>query len=983
MDKYKNFTITRSENIEELQAKLIELVHNETGAEILHIQNDDHENVFSLSFKTLPKSSNGAAHILEHTVLCGSKKYPVKDPFFSMHKRSLNTYMNALTGSDFTCYPAATLVKKDFYNLLDVYLDAVFYPNLDELSFLQEGHRLEFQDSDNVDCPLIFKGIVYNEMKGSLASSDTRLWKQMMHELYPTLPYRFNSGGDPEEIPNLSYQELLDFHKTYYHPSNCLFFFYGNLPLEEHLDFLNQKLLKDCKKAPKLPDIPLEKRFDKPKKIHSSYPVSEDENLEDLESKNIVSIGWLTTSIKEQGQWLALQVLDLILMATDASPLKEALLRSGLCKQADTYIDSDATEIPFVLVCKGCIEGAQDKIEQLVLDKLSSVALNGIDEDQIEAAIHQIEFSRSEITGSHAPFGLSLFMRSALLKQHGVNPSDGLKIHTLFNELRNRCKDPNYLSKLLEQFLIKNNHRVTLTMSADKDLSKQEAEKEHHRLSVIKNQLSQEDIKNIKDKAKKLQEQQEIQEHIDIEILPKVSIEDVSKKARVLDLLEEDVDQLKVYRHNCFTNQIVYADLHFDLPEISFEELPYLRLFSGFISEVGAGGRDYKKNLEYMQRHTGGLGAFVSLHVDASNYNKCRPTFGLKGKALYRNSSKLFQLIGDTIETVDFGDKSRVNELLLQHHSSLEHHVTQNALKYATNLSSKHLSLPAAIGNSVYGLHYLLSLREIVKEFDKNPNKLIDKFFDFKSRMLATKNARLVLSVCNNQYQYLKQESFYGLSSLCKNVQGPLFNLSFNESLGVNEARVAASPVAFTAMSLPSVSFNHKDAAYLNIAAHLFENKILHKRIREQGGAYGAGASPHFLSGHFTFYAYRDPHLANTYKAFLEAIDTISNGKFSDKEIEEAKLQIMQDLDAPIPPGQRASTAFSWLLANKTYEARLQYRKNLLEATKEEITLAAKNHIQKHLKDLSLVSFANRAFLEKEVLLLKNLGIEKLPIYNV
>ena len=535
----------------------------------------------------------------------------------------------------------------------------------------------------------------------------------------------------------------------------------------------------------------------------------------------------------------------------------------------------------------------------------------------------------------------------------------------------------------LEQFLIKNNHRVTLTMSADKDLSGKEAESEHKRLSEIKHRLNTQDIKNIKDKVKKLEELQEMQELTDLEVLPKVSIEDVSKKARVIELIDENVDDIKVYRHTSFTNQIVYADLHFDLPKISFEELPYLRLFSGFISEVGVGGRDYKKNLEYMQRYTGGLGAFVSLHVDASNYNKCLPTFGIRGKALYRNSSKLFSLIGDTIQSVNFGDKSRVKELLSQHHSSLEHHITQNALKYATNLSSKHFSLPAAIGNSVYGLHYLLSLREIVKEFDKNPNKLIDKFFDFKSRMLATKNARLVLSLCNNHYQHLKQESFYGLTSLCKNAQGPSFNMSFNESLGINEARVAASPVAFTAMSLPTVSFNHKDAAYLNIAAHLFENKILHKRIREQGGAYGAGASPHFLSGHFTFYAYRDPHLANTYKAFLEAIETISDGKFLDKEIEEAKLQIMQDLDAPITPGNRASTAFSWLLANKTYEVRLAYRKNLLEASKQEIILATKNHIQKHLKDLSLVSFANRAFLEKEALLLKNHGINHLPIKTV
>lgn len=982
MDKYKDFTITNSENIDELQSKLIELTHNDTGAKILYIQNDDDENVFSLSFKTLPSSSNGAAHILEHTVLCGSKKYPVKDPFFSMHKRSLNTYMNALTGSDFTCYPAATLVKKDFYNLLEVYLDAVFHPKIDELSFLQEGHRLDFQEPNDIHSNLVFKGIVYNEMKGSLASSDTRLWKQMMHELYPTLPYQFNAGGDPEEIPNLTYEELLDFHKTFYHPSHCLFYFYGNIPLEEHLNFLRENILKDFKKASPLHCIPLEKRFNKPKKTIGYYPVAEDDG-DQLMDKSIVSIGWLTCPIKDQQTWLALQVLDIILMATDASPLKEALLKSGLCKQADTYIDSDATEIPFVLICKGCKEDAAEKIEKVVFETLNDIIKTGIEDEQIEAAIHQIEFSRSEITGSHYPFGLSLFMRSALLKLHGVNPSEGLKIHTLFDILREKIKDPAYLNDILKQFLIDNNHRVTLTMIPDEFLSKKEAQHEFNKLAQIKIGLTEDDLKNISVKAQQLQELQEKQENEDLEVLPKVNINDVTKNARTLELLKEECNNLAIYRHPCFTNQITYLDLHFELPKLELQELPYLRLFSGILSEVGAGGRNYKQNLDYMQRYTGGLGAFIALNVQSDNFNHLKPTFGIKAKALYRNSERLFSLVKDTLTTLDFSDKNRIKELLSQHHSSLEHHITQHALEYATNLSSKHFSVSANISNRIYGIDYLLELRTIVKEYEKNPNKLIDHLYSLKEKLLATTNAKLVLSLSQKQYDEIKKEDFYGLASICSAPTGSHFSNNLTLPSGLTEGRIIASPVAFTAMSLPSIAFQHDDAANLNIVSRLFKNKVLHKRIREQGGAYGAGASAYFSSGHFTFYAYRDPHLAQTFKAFSEAVETISEGRFTEKDIEEAKLQILQDLDTPIAPGQRASTAFSWMLTQKTYDVRNTYRTNLLNANKENIIETARKHIQNHMNQLELVSFANRSFLEREADSLKTYGINNLPIYPV
>jgi Zn-dependent M16 (insulinase) family peptidase len=994
MNYLDDFKEIRKEQIKELKATLVELEHKPSGAIILSIQNDDPENVFSLSFKTHPENSNGVAHILEHTVLCGSKKFPVKDPFFSMHKRSLNTYMNALTGADFTCYPAAAYLEKDFYNILEVYLDAVFNPLLDNLSFLQEGHRLEFENPEDESTALNFRGIVYNEMKGSLASNDTRLWKQMMQALFPTLPYGFNAGGDPNEIPQLTYEELLAFHKKYYHPSHCLFFFYGNLPLEKHLEFIKEKVLKHIGKGPSLLEIGKEIRFKTPKKIKAFYPSNasekEDESVDNKDNqtdskieKNIHAIGWLTCDIKDQNKWLALQLLDLIFMATDASPLKEALLRSNLCKQADLYIDIDSSEIPVVLICKGSNEENSDKIDALVQQVLKKIIQEGISKELIDGALHQMEFSRSEITGTHMPFGLSLFMRSALLKQHGVNPSEGLKIHALFDNLRQKCENPTYLAELINEFFINNPHKVILTMKPDEHLAQKEHSDEKNTLEKIKASLTEKDIFLIKEKSRQLIELQEKHESVNLEVLPKISSKDVSTSARKI-LLEEDLlNNLSIYRHNCFTNRIIYADLHFTLPQIDLKDLPYLRLFSGFLTEVGTSTRDYKKNLEFMQQHTGGLNAFVSLHVQSDDFNLFNPTFGLRGRALFRKSDKLFSILKDTLTSACFKDKERIKELLDQHHSNLEHHITQNALKYAINLSSKSFSLPSFIGNCVYGLDYLISLRKIIKDFDKNPYHLIEKMNYFQDILLATQNAKLVLGVDDEEYEKIKKENFYGLSQICSKPQKSLFNPQQVSVEKKNEGRIVASPVAFSALSLPSISFQHKDAAYLNIASHLFENKVLHKRIREQGGAYGAGASVHSLAGHFTFYSYRDPHLSNTYKAFLESISTIGEGKFNEQEIEEAKLQILQDLDAPIPPGQRASTAFSWLLAKKDQQVRDTYRKNLLNAGKDQIIEATKLHIKNHLNEATLVSFAGKDLLENESKLLKSMGVKDFLISNV
>lgn len=973
---YKNFKVLKKKEIVELRSTLYELVHIPTGAQIMHLENDDIENVFCLSFQTLPESSNGVAHILEHTVLCGSEKYPIKDPFFAMNRRSLNTYMNALTGSDFTCYPAATQVPKDFYNLLEVYLDAVFKPTLKETSFLQEGHRLEFSAPEDPSSPLIYKGIVFNEMKGSQSSPETRMWRAIMHHLFPDTPYGFNSGGDPQEITRLSYQELLEFFKTYYHPGRCLFYFYGNLPLSDHLDFLEKHAFQGISKIPSLPPIPKQKRFTQPVIVKETYPITQ---LEDPNDKTLICLGWLTCPIQEQQDALALLVLDLVLMGTDASPLKHALLRSGLCKQADAMVDFDINELPFLIVCKGCKTENASALSKFIMSTLKQIAEEGFPQRLIDAAIHQLEFSRSEIGGGHTPFGLSLFLRGGLLKQHGVNPEAGLLIHALFETLRQCSEDPKYLPQILTRYLINNPHRVELRLEPDALLAARELEIEKASLEAIHAALTPEEAQKIIETTAELAFLQEQQEKEDIEVLPKVTLLDVSSDIREFALVEDLLNQTLIYHHPCFTNQIVYADYHFDLPYISEKDFPLLRLFASFLPELGNNQGDYKTILENIQEHTGGVGAMLSLHLQANDYHSFKPAIGFRGKALYRKVDKLFPLMKEMLASADFSDSVRIKELLLQHHTSLENSLNSNALKYATNLSTIGISKASQISNAWYGMDYVLSIRKIVKEFESNPASLIKAFQSLQETLLGLSGGQLVLSCDDEMFKFLKREDFFGLCTASNKLHKP-WEADFDSAKIFSHGRIISAPVAFNSLTYKSLPYTHAEAPVLSIAAHLFENKSLHRRIREQGGAYGAGATNNPTAGQFTFYSYRDPHIASTFKAFHESIERIAMGGFTPRDLEEAKIGILQNLDAPIPPGARASLAFSWKRSGKEFDARRSYREVLLSTRVDDVKKTVQKHFYSQDNRPVFVTFAGEALLEKEAPLV---GDHPLPFYPI
>lgn len=967
-EKYHDFLLVNYKVIDELQLVLREIVHSPTGAQVIHLECADPENLFCLSFKTLPESSNGAAHMLEHTVLCGSRKFPVKDPFFSMSRRSLNTFMNALTGSDFTCYPAASQVEKDFYNLLEVYIDAVFHPLLKEHSFLQEGHRLEFATADDPESPLQYKGIVYNEMKGAMNSADTRIWQALMETLVPDLPYAYNSGGDPRVIPSLTYEQLIAFHEKYYHPSRCLFFFYGNFPIKRHLDFIEEHALKNVAMVPQLDGIGHQKRMTAPIRKEHYLPVSESQNLE---TNHTHAFGWLTTFLLEQEELLALTVLDSILMDTDASPLKKVLLKSGLCLHADSLLEGEMTECPYVFLFKGCKREDADALEKLLFDTFRKIAKKGITYDLVEASLHQLELERTEIGGDHSPFGLTLFMRAALNKQHGCAPEHALLTHSMFKSLREKAKDPHFFTPLIEKYILQNSHFARLTFIPNPDLTAKEAQEEEKALEQLKNQLTEKQKAHILDQAKTLADYQKQLEGQKLDCLPKVTLLDVPAETRHFALKKYTRKNLEIFHHPVFTNHLTYATLLFDLPHLDDQELFDLQLFLILWPELGAAGRTYDENLNLIHAHTGGIGAHVSLHVQAQDPKESRPALQLHGKALTHKTDKLFSLFHDFITQPRFDETARIKELLKKLAHSLQNRLPNNAMRYASQISLSGFSAPSYLNHFWYGLSFYSKIQKLVKGLNKELPALQNRLEALKNKLLCTSKPQLVLSCDEKQFDTMDRAGFYGLPDLKTSPFNPWRFEPILQKVP-DQALTIASPVAFTAHGFRNIPLLHKEAPALLAATLILENKVLHRRIREQGGAYGAGVQYNPLWGTLYFYAFRDPHIAHTLRTFEDSVIEITKGTFDDQDLEEAKLGIIQSSDTPSSPGQRALVAYIWERDGKTRQVRQDFRDRLLAVDKAQIQQALEHHLLQQINDGVVTTFAGKDLLDKEIPLIKN-----------
>jgi len=939
----KNFEIVKETYLDELKATLIEGVHVKSGASFMHIANDDPENLFCLSLKTLPSDDKGAPHILEHTVLCGSKKFPIKDPFFAMHRRSLNTFMNAMTGVDFTCYPAASQVEKDFYNLFEVYLDAVFHPNLDRDSFLQEGHRLEVRDEK-----LVNKGIVFNEMKGALSSPDSRMWDAVCRNLLPDTPYRFNSGGIPKAIATLSYEELLKFHKTYYHPGRCLFFTYGNLPLEKHLEFIEKQLLKGVEKAAPIEPIPSQKRFEKPVTVEGFYPASDG-----ADNKDMFVLAWLTVPIEDQETALALAILDSVLMDTDASPLKRHILDSKQCASADAYLDLEMRDIPYLIACRGCEKG---DLEKVILEGLEKIAKDGIDPKLAKSALHQLELSRLEISGGHSPFGLTLFMRSALMKQHGCPPENGLAIYSIFEKLGKQIEDPQFLAGLINKHLLTNPHRLSLHFKPDPNLIQKEENEEQEVLKALDKTVDKPALIKQQEELEKLQK---TKENENLDCLPKIGLSDVPKKIKLFPLKKSPIGGCTLYHHDTFTNHLVYANVSLELPEMNEEELLLSELMISLIPELGLGEMSFAEHLSFQHANTGGFSLYYALNTIYGKKGAFKPRVHLRGKALSRNREKLLGLFKKVLSGESrFDEKERIKELITQMATALKLRLARNSMSYAIGASLAPYSVTNTMHEELHGTHYYRYLQELAANLDKRMPLLLESFEMLKSKLFHNHSLDCVMT-CDTadavvDFSTCKKDHFVPFETERKVVNKGDFACAI-------PANVAFTSKAVKLDALPSL-----DSPALSLACRLFENKVLHKRIREEGGAYGSGATYHPLTGNFHMHAYRDPNIKRTLEAFNEAIEVIGSGGFSADDLFDAKLGLIQGFDTPVPPGARGNWSYSMLMCERTPERRQAFRDAVLGMEKAQIEKSVQTHLKSFSENGNLVCFAGDELLKKE-----------------
>ena len=952
--------------LKEINSTLYELEHT-SGARHIHIGNQDAENTFSVAFKTVPTDSTGVAHILEHTVLCGSKKFPVRDPFFSMLKRSLNTFMNAFTASDWTMYPFSTQNRKDFYNLMDVYLDAAFYPRIDRLSFKQEGHRLEMEDAPDREgaSHLVYKGVVYNEMKGAMSSPDQVMARSLLNALYPDTTYQYNSGGEPADIPALTHDQLCGFHQRHYHPSNAFFYTYGNLPLEEHLAFIHEKILIHFNPIDPNTAVPRQKRWKDPRVVTYTYPLDPGE---DPDKKSQVCVAWLCSDIKNTFDVLVLKLLEQILLGNAASPLRKALIDSELGSSlADvTGFDADNRDTLFACGLKDVDPGDADKIETIVFDTLNKLVTEGIDRELIDAAIHQIEFHRKEITNTPYPFGIKLLLTVSGSWFHGGRPEKVLQFDADINKIREQAAQGGYFEKCIQVSLLDNPHRVLFTLEPDHEKAAREMERVRKELDEIQQRLSAEELESINQDAIALESMQEQTE--DISCLPTLAIEDIPPS---IQTVAPSIDHAPA---TCFTQPtsgIYYFTAAMGVGSLTESLLPLAPFMCYALPKINTRRRDFTELVRLIDAHTGGISLSSTARTRFDSTGACMPYLAVNGKCLSRNIENMFSIISEVLYDADFSDKSRLKSLLLEYKAGLDAMVIHNGHRLAISLASRSFSEAAALSEAWSGIEQLKYMQTLTEDLtDEKVTAIARDLVNIRDLVITKENLKVGLV---GEEQDLKDSLTF------VDQAGPLAGISAFEpgenvfkappvALGdeaVREGWSTSSAVSFVAKTFRTVRMEHADSPALAVISKMLRSMYLHREIREKGGAYGGFALYSSETGLFNFASYRDPHILGTLDAFEGAAEFIVSGNYTQEDIKEAILQVCSEIDKPDPPGPAAKKAFYRGLIHLTDDARRDFKKRLLELKHADIVKAGRKYFSPGSREAGIAVISNEDKLVK------------------
>lgn len=962
---YDGFKVQSIQPFNEFNLVTYEMEHERTGAKFVHVSRDDSEKAFCVTFRTRPNNSTGVAHVLEHTVLCGSERYPVRDPFFLLLRRSLQTYMNALTASDHTMYPFSTVNEQDYKNLLGVYLDATFFPKLNETDFWQEGHRLEFSEQSNPDTPLEFKGVVFNEMKGAMGDSSSVFMQAIQSALFKHTTYHVNSGGDPAEITNLTYEELRAFHQDSYHPSNACFFSYGDIP--PPLAVVDELVLQRFNRedvdllAPIFPEPSREE----PAVIRTTGPP---DPLSEPTKQTKVATAWLCqpfpAEMSEEEvelEKLGLQLLGFLLLDGPLAPMYKALLDTNICNgyAPCTGIDTSFPQPVLSFGAQGIVEQDVDKVITIVRETLERAAVEGFQSSRIDAVMHQIEIDVKRV---QTRFGVSLLQRlsGAFAKEQAV--AAPLRKMQLVNQLQEKLAEGPYLEGLLRRHILDNPHSVTLIMNPDAGFSEKELVVEKEKLANIQASLAEGDKARIVGNATALKLAQE--QEPDVDCLPSLAKGDIVKEAEPFHSTSTEVVGKSVMWVPQPTNGLAYIRGLVDASRLPDDLQIYVPLFISFLFHMGAGNRDYRALSHDMELHTAGMGMDFMTYHPKGDLDNFASVVRFSGSSLERKVPQLFELYRDVLSAPRFDDLDRLLNLIIRSAGSASSSLQDSGVSFALSRSTAHVLPSAALTDVHGGVPFVAFLNELLAKLCPEPNdpsKVNRELLQMVSNQLWRVGQHLLADGWDRCMAVGDEQSLQSIEThlpqllqggqLTRNDDSQTAGSKF-ETLNVNPSLVSTGSelkntffsmplsVNNVALSVRTVPMEHPDSAKLLVLGQALSAEFLHTEIREVGGAYGGGAGQR--DGAFSFHSYQDPNVLSTVSAFHRAGQWAIDGNIKDRHVEEALLSTFAQVDAPRAPSSKGMVQF---VQGRTQEQRQRYRDQLLATTKEDLVDVARRYI--------------------------------------
>ncbi|QUH20326.1 insulinase family protein [Alkaliphilus sp. B6464] len=927
---YNGFQLLEEKKINEVNSIARLFYHNKSGAKLFHLENDDNNKVFSISFRTPPTDNTGLPHILEHAVLCGSKKFPLKDPFIELAKGSLNTYLNAMTFSDKTMYPIASQNDKDFVNLMDVYLDAVLHPNIynGPESFMQEGWHYELNSQDD---PLSIKGVVYNEMKGAFSSPEQVLFRKVEESLFPDTVYRFESGGDPESIPELTYEQFLNFHKTYYHPSNSYIYLYGNGNLMEHLKFIDEKYLNQFDKIQIDSSISIQPSFNQSKEIEEVYSISEDENER---NKTFISKNYVIGNSKDSEKVLAFNILNYLLLGSPAAPLKKALIEANIGKDVFGSFDSSIMQPTFSIVVKNSNVENKELFLKVVKDTLENLVVNGIDKKIIEAAINIHEFKLREADYGHRPKGLVYNIKAMNSWLYDEDPWLHLEYEKSLKNIKTALVT-NYFERLIKEDILNNLHTSLLILKPKKGLASEKDQKEEKRLQEYKKQLSEDEvIKIVKQKENLEKYQNRIETDEALATIPLLSREDIKREVEDIPLIKFVEKDVNILHHSIFTNGITYVNLFFDTTSVPQELVPYTVLLSSLLGKVRTENHGYEELSNLININTGGIYAKVETYSFKYSHKEFLPKFVLRSSALTSNIKSLFVLLTELINSTKFDESNRIKEVIGETKSRLEMAIFDQGHVMAARRVNSYFSPIGQYIENTYGISYYMFISNLDSEFDEKQEEILENLKKVYNMIFNKNNMLISISSDKADFEIVREEAVSLIERL-PNCKFEKYKYSFDFT-PKNEGLLTSSKVQYVAKGYNFKELGYGYLGHMQVLKTIVSLDYLWNKVRVAGGAYGSLAN-FSKSGNLIFSSYRDPNLKETLHVYDDMSKYIEAFDADEREMRKYIIGTISNMDTPLSPFMKGDKATSYYISGITLDELQRERDEVLNTTVEDI----------------------------------------------